>query len=114
MYSRSEPGSSIRTRAMSTIGRCAFGTSTPGRRVHGKFSIHDPCDATESISCTFAHVRRIPPVVEHHPALRVIGCPFRNVLLNRAVAAMPIHDEDASESTMRHVVENVANDGEMR
>ena len=50
-------GSSARTRAMSTIGRCVSGMLTPGRRVHGKFSIHEPCDATGSMACTFAHVR---------------------------------------------------------
>ena len=33
------------------------GMVTPGRRVHGKFSIHEPCDATGSIACTLAHVR---------------------------------------------------------
>src|ERR1043165_5922202 len=56
MYFRSETGSSARIRAMSTIGRCVVGIETPGRRVHGKFSIQDPCDATGSVSITLDHV----------------------------------------------------------
>ena len=32
------------------------GSSTSGSRVQGKFSIHEPCDATGSIACTLAHV----------------------------------------------------------
>jgi hypothetical protein len=39
------------------MGRCSFGGSTPGSLVQGKFSIHDPCDATGSMACTLAQVR---------------------------------------------------------
>src|SRR5690348_17263839 len=49
-------GSSSRTLSMSTWGRCVLGRSRPGRRVHGKFSIHDPCEPTLSTACTLAHV----------------------------------------------------------
>jgi hypothetical protein len=38
------------------MGRAVSGMLTPGRRVQGKFSIHEPCDATGSIACTFAQV----------------------------------------------------------
>ena len=37
-----------------SLGRRA--SATPGKRVQGKFSIHEPCDATGSIACTLAHV----------------------------------------------------------
>ena len=42
----------MRILSISTRGRCVLGTSTPESRVQGKFSIHDPCDATLSMVCT--------------------------------------------------------------
>ncbi len=38
------------------MGFCSAGIWTPGSRVHGKFSIHEPCEATGSISWTRAQV----------------------------------------------------------
>src|ERR1041384_4701799 len=32
------------------------GNATPGTRVQGKFSIHEPCEESGSIACTFAQV----------------------------------------------------------
>ena len=36
------------------MGFCLDGMLAFAKRVHGKFSIHDACDATESIACTCA------------------------------------------------------------
>src|ERR1051325_3241609 len=43
--------------AHGTAGFAALGAVTPGSRVHGKFSIHDACDARGSSDWTCAHTR---------------------------------------------------------
>ncbi len=60
---------------------------TPGRRVHGKFSIHEPCEATGSIATTLAHVRgAFHQLWKQHSATRMIGGPLERKLLHGAVA----------------------------
>ena len=97
---------------------CANGTSasarrasrTPSRRVHGKFSIHDACEASGSISCTFfQHARRVPPVVPAHLRARVRAQPLGRRTPARArcrrARSRPARDESrgarAQSSTSR-------------
>jgi hypothetical protein len=65
------------------VGFAAF-----SRSLSHRVSPHDPCDATGSIACTLAHMRRVPPVVEDGPAAAMIGGPFERELLDGAVAAV--------------------------
>jgi hypothetical protein len=48
--------------------------------------------------------------VKDHAAVGVAGRPFRHELLHGAVAAVPVDDEDAAESAVRHAVQDVAHD----
>src|SRR4029079_6510883 len=58
--------------------------------------------------------RRVPPVVEQHATVRMVRRPFGDELLNRRVAAMAVHDENAPEAAVRQTIEDIANDVQVR
>src|SRR5438067_84403 len=57
--------------------------------------------------------RRIPPVMEYHAHLRMIGHPFSGKRLRRGVATVPIHDKDTSEPLFGETIQDVRDDAQV-
>ena len=52
--------------------------------------------------------------MEEHPATGVIGGPLERELLHGVVAAVAVDDQDAAKSAVRHAVQDVAHDAQVR
>ena len=64
-----------------------------------------------SISCTLAKVvGRVPPIVEFHGGLGIVGHPFDRQRARRLVAAMAVDDQDAAKALRLQAVEDIADE----